>query len=45
MFARSVATKVYLAVGTTDLRKGFYGLYVIVEGVLQGIYSTEPHRA
>ena len=34
MFALSPATKVYLAAGATDLRKGFDGLCAIVEGVL-----------
>jgi transposase len=35
MFALSAATKVYLAAGPTDLRKGFEGLCAIVEGVLE----------
>lgn len=35
MFALSAATKVYLAAGATDLRKGFDGLYALVEGVLE----------
>jgi transposase len=35
MFALSAATKVYLAAGATDLRKGFEGLCAIVEGVLE----------
>jgi len=35
MFALSAATKVYLAAGATDLRKGFDGLCAIVEGVLE----------
>ena len=34
MFALSPATKVYLAAGATDLRKGFDGLYALVEAVL-----------
>jgi hypothetical protein len=35
MFALSAATKVYLAAGATDLRKGFEGLCAMVEGVLE----------
>jgi transposase len=35
MFALSAATKVYLAAGATDLRKGFEGLCALVEGVLE----------
>lgn len=35
MFALSAATKVYLAAGPTDLRKGFEGLCAVVEGVLE----------
>lgn len=35
MFALSAATKVHLAAGATDLRKGFEGLCAIVEGVLE----------
>ena len=34
MFALSPATKVYLAAGATDLRKGFDGLCALVETVL-----------
>ena len=34
MFALSPATKVYLAAGPTDLRKGFDGLCALVESVL-----------
>ena len=34
MFALSPATKVYLAAGATDLRKGFDGLCALVEAVL-----------
>lgn len=37
MFALSAATKVYLAAGATDLRKGFDGLCAIVEGVLEEV--------
>jgi transposase len=36
MFALSPATKIYLAAGATDLRKGFDGLCAMVEGVLGG---------
>ncbi|MBP7949640.1 MAG: IS66 family insertion sequence element accessory protein TnpB [Verrucomicrobiales bacterium] len=35
MLALSAATKVYLAAGATDLRKGFDGLCALVEGVLE----------
>lgn len=35
MFALSAATKVYLAAGPTDLRKGFDGLSAMVESVLE----------
>ncbi len=35
MLALSAATKVYLAAGATDLRKGFDGLFALVEGVLE----------
>lgn len=31
MFAWTAATRIYLAVGATDLRKGFEGLYALVE--------------
>ena len=30
MFGLGPATKVYLALGATDMRKGFDGLYVLV---------------
>lgn len=35
MFAVSPATRVYLAVGATDLRRSFDGLYGLVQGRLQ----------
>ncbi len=35
MLALSAATKVYLAAGAMDLRKGFDGLCALVEGVLE----------
>jgi transposase len=35
MFSLSAATRVYLAVGATDMRKGFDGLYGLVQQRLQ----------
>ena len=35
MFGLGAATKVYLAVGATDMRKGFEGLYGLVRDRLQ----------
>lgn len=35
MILRSSATRVFLVAGATDLRKGFDGLYGVVEGVLK----------
>lgn len=32
----SVSTKVHVAVGATDMRKGFGGLHALVAGVLRG---------
>ena len=34
MFGLGPATKVYLALGATDMRKGFDGLYGLVRGRL-----------
>lgn len=36
MFGFGPATRIYLAVGATDLRKGFEGLYGLVRDRLQG---------
>ena len=34
MLAPGAATKIYLATGVTDMRKGFNGLYALVRGTL-----------
>lgn len=36
MFGLGPATRIYLAAGTTDMRKGFEGLYGLVRDRLQG---------
>ena len=36
MFGLGLATRIYLAVGATDMRKGFNGLYGLVRDRLQG---------
>ncbi|MBV8397225.1 MAG: IS66 family insertion sequence element accessory protein TnpB [Acetobacteraceae bacterium] len=44
MFGLGPATKVYLAVGATDLRKGFDGLYGLARDAL-GLYPLSGHLA
>lgn len=39
MFALGGATRIYLAVGATDLRKGFEGLY----GLVRSRLGCDPH--
>jgi len=36
MLAPGPATKIYLATQSTDMRKGFNGLYALARGVLEG---------
>ena len=37
MFGLGLATRIYLAVGATDMRKGFNGLYGLVRERLKGV--------